>query len=227
MSIRLRIPVSFFFFFGSLFLIGCHLEVTFRPKRVSSDSRKQLQFHATQLFISPSPQRVSKARWSFPCACVHAQSLQLCSTHCDPWTVAHQAPLSMGFSRQEYWSGLPCPPPGKNTRMDCHALLQGIFLISRIKPMSPASPALAGRFFYPLSHLASPEPYIMLCNHENDIHHLCYVLLVRSKSWIPATLKGRGLYKDGNTKSRRLWWWGWLFGLSLPQELIAVPTSKD
>ena len=29
-----------------------------------------------------------------------------------PWTTAHQAPLSMGFSRQEYWSGLPCPPPG-------------------------------------------------------------------------------------------------------------------
>ena len=29
-----------------------------------------------------------------------------------PWAVARQAPLSMGFSRQEYWSGLPCPPPG-------------------------------------------------------------------------------------------------------------------
>ena len=29
-----------------------------------------------------------------------------------PWTVAHQAPLSMGFFRQEYWSGSPCPPPG-------------------------------------------------------------------------------------------------------------------
>ena len=29
-----------------------------------------------------------------------------------PWTVARQAPLSMGFSRQEYWSGVPCPPPG-------------------------------------------------------------------------------------------------------------------
>ena len=29
-----------------------------------------------------------------------------------PWTVAHQAPLSMDFSRQEYWSGLPYPPPG-------------------------------------------------------------------------------------------------------------------
>ena len=30
----------------------------------------------------------------------------------NPWTVAHQAPLSMGFCRQEYWSGLPCPSPG-------------------------------------------------------------------------------------------------------------------
>ena len=38
-----------------------------------------------------------------------AQSSQLFVT---PWTVAHQAPLSMGFSRQEYWSGLPCPTPG-------------------------------------------------------------------------------------------------------------------
>ena len=31
------------------------------------------------------------------------------------WTVAHQAPLTMGFSRQEYWSGLPCPPPGESS----------------------------------------------------------------------------------------------------------------
>ena len=42
---------------------------------------------------------------------MHAQSLQL-SDSVTPWTVAHQAPLSMGFSRQEHWSGLPCPPPG-------------------------------------------------------------------------------------------------------------------
>ena len=37
---------------------------------------------------------------------------KLCPTLTTPWTVAHQAPLSMGFSRQEYWSGLPFPPPG-------------------------------------------------------------------------------------------------------------------
>ena len=29
-----------------------------------------------------------------------------------PWAIARQAPLSVGFSQQEYWSGLPCPPPG-------------------------------------------------------------------------------------------------------------------
>ena len=37
---------------------------------------------------------------------------QSCPTLCDPWPVAHQAPPSMGFSRQEYWNGLPFPSPG-------------------------------------------------------------------------------------------------------------------
>ena len=37
---------------------------------------------------------------------------QSCLTLCDPWTGAHQVPLFMGFSRQEYWSGLPFPSPG-------------------------------------------------------------------------------------------------------------------
>ena len=37
---------------------------------------------------------------------------QSCLTLGDPWTVAYQAPLSMGFSRQAYWSGLPFPSPG-------------------------------------------------------------------------------------------------------------------
>ena len=50
------------------------------------------------------------------------------------WTVAHQALLSLGFPRQEYWSGLSCPSPGDLSD-------------PRIKPLSPASPALAGGFF--------------------------------------------------------------------------------
>ena len=50
------------------------------------------------------------------------------------WTVALQAPLSMGFSRQECWSGLPCPSPGDLPN-------------AGTEPGSPASPALAGVFF--------------------------------------------------------------------------------
>ena len=51
-----------------------------------------------------------------------------------PWTVAHQDPLPMEFSRQEYWSWVPFPTPGD-------------LLNPRIKPTSLASPALAGGFF--------------------------------------------------------------------------------
>ena len=43
---------------------------------------------------------------------MHAKSPQLCLTLCDPMDFSCQAPLSMGFSRQEYWSGLSCPLPG-------------------------------------------------------------------------------------------------------------------
>ena len=41
--------------------------------------------------------------------CLAAQPCPLFTT---PWSVTHRAPLSVGFSRQDYWSGLPCPPPG-------------------------------------------------------------------------------------------------------------------
>ena len=51
-----------------------------------------------------------------------------------PWTVAHQVPLSMGFSRQDSWSGLPFPSPGDLPDPG-------------IEPTSPVSPALAGGFF--------------------------------------------------------------------------------
>ena len=51
-----------------------------------------------------------------------------------PWTVACQAPLCMGFSQQEHWSGLPCPSPGDLPDTE-------------IEPASFISPALAGGFF--------------------------------------------------------------------------------
>ena len=50
------------------------------------------------------------------------------------WIIACQAPLSMGFSREKYWSGLPCPPPGDLPDPGT-------------EPVSLMSPALAGGFF--------------------------------------------------------------------------------
>ena len=45
--------------------------------------------------------------------CSEVSSLSRVQLFATPWTVAHQAPPSMGFSRQEYWSGLPFPSPGE------------------------------------------------------------------------------------------------------------------
>ena len=62
-----------------------------------------------------------------------AKSFQLCPTLYNPVEVAHQASLFVGFPRQEYWSGLLCPPPGDLPDPG-------------IKPSCLTSPALAGRF---------------------------------------------------------------------------------
>ena len=65
---------------------------------------------------------------------MHVKSLghvRLCTTL---WTVACQVPLSVGFPRQEYWSGLPCPLPGDLPDPG-------------IKPLSLISPVLAGGFY--------------------------------------------------------------------------------
>ena len=45
--------------------------------------------------------------------CIMQACIQSCLTFVTPWTIAHQAPLSMAFPRQEYWSGLPFPLPGE------------------------------------------------------------------------------------------------------------------
>ena len=65
---------------------------------------------------------------------VAAKALQSCLTLCAPWTVAHQAPLSMGFSRQGCWNGLPCPSPGDLPN-------------PVTEPTCLTSPALTGGFF--------------------------------------------------------------------------------
>ena len=64
-----------------------------------------------------------------------------------PWTVAHQASLSIGFSRQEHWRRLPCPPPGDLPNPG-------------IEPVSLTSPALANGFF---TTSASWETFFLAC----------------------------------------------------------------
>ena len=64
-----------------------------------------------------------------------------------PWTVACQSPLSIEFSRQEYWSGLPCPLPGDLPDPG-------------VEPTFLAYPALAGGFL-PLCHLGSPQSQLL------------------------------------------------------------------
>ena len=68
---------------------------------------------------------------------------KLCPTLVTPWTVACHAPLSVGFPRQEYWSGSPFPSLGDLPD-------------SGIEPESLASPALGRRILYQLSHQGSP-----------------------------------------------------------------------
>ena len=81
-----------------------------------------------------------------------------------PWTLAHQAPLFMGFPRQEYWSGLPFPPPGDLPD-------------SRTETTSPVSPTLAVDSL-PLSHLGSPisgKTILLLCACNSFVPHTIYL----------------------------------------------------
>ena len=79
-----------------------------------------------------------------------AQSLSCIQLFVTLWTVARQAPLSMEFSRQEYWSRLPFPPPGD-------------LRDPKIEPTSPVSPALQADTLL-LNHQGSPK-----------VHHFLFV----------------------------------------------------
>ena len=91
------------------------------------------------------------------CVCVCMCALNRVPLLVAPWTVAHQAPLSMEFSRQEYRSGLPFPPPGDLPHPG-------------IKPVSLGSPALASRFFTTASL-------------GKDLHKLCMSIVSGGVGW--------------------------------------------
>ena len=123
---------------------------------------------------------------------------QLCPTLSTPLTVARQAPLSMGFSRQEYWSGLPFPPPGDLPDPG-------------IEPVFLTSPALAGRFFTTVAKIWGREGQSLQLLHvcrpagprpPGSPGHGCG--LCGSASHVPGTVGSCGLWRrDGRGQRQR------------------------
>ena len=101
------------------------------------------------------------------CACQVASVMS--DSYLTPWTVAHQAPLSMGFSRQEYWSGLPFPSPG-------YLPDPGIELASLM------SPVLAGRLFITSITWEAPILHLILAKRlRSDLHLFCAAAAAAAK----------------------------------------------
>ena len=92
-------------------------------------------------------------------------------------TVACQAPLSMGFSRQEHWSGLPSPPPGDLPDPG-------------IKSMSPVVPALAGRFFITEAQRSRVCVCVCVCVCIHSINNIEYVYssIIILESFLPRSV---------------------------------------
>ena len=105
--------------------------------------------------------------WVFP-RCCYSLVTKLCPNLCDPMIVARQAPLSLGFPRYEYWSGL-------------HFLFQGIFPIQGLNP----SLLHCRQILCPLSHQGSPPLVLILPNTLSLLfaNHLHYWLALVSSPW--------------------------------------------
>ena len=123
-----------------------------------SRARTKVSYIAGRFFTSWATKEAPVA-YSLNTACVPAKSLQLCPT-LQPyrWTVARRAPPSVGFSRQEYWSGLPCPKDLPDPGME---------------PVPLTSPALIGWFFTPsatwealLTAYCFPKPKVLTFKRE-------------------------------------------------------------
>ena len=125
-----------------------------------------LPYTQNLIILLPSP-------WAQHCVLSHISHVQLCAT---PWTVARQALLSMGFSRQEYWSGLPCPPPGDLPSPG-------------MEPTSPLSPALAGGFLTTRATWALPSLNGLLQQAPNWFSCFCHRVSIAYPWCKPAAAK--------------------------------------
>ena len=102
------------------------------------------------------------------CVCVRSVT-KSCLTLCDPMDCSLPGSLSMGLSRQEYWTGLPCPPPGDLPDPG-------------IEPVSPVSPTLAGGFFTTSATWKAPNTH--------DIHIMRASVWHRAQHTVGLQLRG-------------------------------------
>ena len=120
---------------------------------------------------------------SHTCVLSHSSRVQVFATL---WTVAHQAPLSMGLSRQEYWSGLPCPPPEIVQHFSSRATgLYDLFILHQFLP-GKVSPDLTTTFT-----TGTPDP----CSHLLILDQLEFLPFLRwSCQSFPMVRSSRQLY---------------------------------
>ena len=122
-------------------VVQSHRELGSNPSSITLALRPQAHSDFLSLRISPI-----KWKW-YACVC----SLSCGWLYATPWTVAHQALLSTGFSRQEYWSGLPLPTAGDLLKLG-------------MEPSSLTSPVLAGGFFTTMPPGKPQEQYVLKSN---------------------------------------------------------------
>ena len=124
------------------------------PSKNSGSFYLEIQTNFQAIFTaSPTEKTVCLS----DCVCV-ISSFSCVRLFATPWTIARQVPLSMGFSKQEYWSELPCHPPG-------------VLPDPGIESVSPASPALQA-ILYPLSHMGT-RLWAYLCS----IHFIFFMII--------------------------------------------------
>ena len=91
-------------------LASVTIEVLYRARQAGSDSpREEERYNVTAFNLLQCVKTISV------CVLSHSNHVLPCAT---PWAIAQQAPLSAGFSQQEYWSGLPCSSPGIFSNQD-------------------------------------------------------------------------------------------------------------
>ena len=143
------------------FTAGASREQSTLRSRYIWQTRISLGFHHVVILL----------KVKYLCGYVYTQLLSHIWLFATPWTVACQASLSMGFSRQEYWNGLPFPSPGDLPNPG----------IEPTSPESLASPALAGRFSTTVDALSI---FLVKMHSSLSMFYSCFKLKLLLPCWM-------------------------------------------